>query len=122
MNSRRTLFAPDFSARAVGQIEEGNRLGAADFNEYKRLGLYLRDGAGKLIKRINCDFKPGRGIYPAGMSALQIRACKFQAGFADQNSCGLKSPTTSGCTALTTMWNPERGAAEVPLVFLNRSG
>jgi len=41
---------PDFSERAVGQIEEGNRLGAAGFKEYKRLGLYLRDGAGKLIK------------------------------------------------------------------------
>src|SRR6266568_3371350 len=41
---------PDFSERAVSQIEEGNRLGAAGFKEYKRLGLYLRDGAGKLIK------------------------------------------------------------------------
>ncbi len=41
---------PEFSERAVGQIEEGNRLGAAGFKEYKRLGLYLRDGAGKLIK------------------------------------------------------------------------
>jgi predicted TIM-barrel fold metal-dependent hydrolase len=41
---------PDFSARAVKQIEEGRRLGAAGFKEYKRLGLFLRDGAGKLIK------------------------------------------------------------------------
>jgi len=41
---------PDFSERAVRQIEEGNRLGAAGFKEYKRLGLYLRDGAGQLIK------------------------------------------------------------------------
>src|SRR6185369_11464321 len=41
---------PDFSERAVGQIEEGNRLGAAGLKEYKRLGLYLRDGAGKLLK------------------------------------------------------------------------
>jgi predicted TIM-barrel fold metal-dependent hydrolase len=40
----------DFSARAVKQIEDGHRLGAAGFKEYKRLGLYLRDGAGKLIK------------------------------------------------------------------------
>ena len=40
----------DFSARAVKQIEEGHRLGAAGFKEYKRLGLYLKDGAGKLIK------------------------------------------------------------------------
>ena len=41
---------PDFSARAVRQIEEGRRLGAAGFKEYKRLGLYLRDKAGKLIR------------------------------------------------------------------------
>ena len=40
----------DFSARAVKQVEEGHRLGAAGLKEYKRLGLYLRDGAGKLIK------------------------------------------------------------------------
>lgn len=40
----------DFSERAVRQIEEGHRLGAAGFKEYKRLGLFLRDGAGKLIK------------------------------------------------------------------------
>ena len=41
---------PDFSERAVVQIEEGHRLGAAGFKEYKRLGLYLRDGAGRLIR------------------------------------------------------------------------
>ena len=41
---------PDFSAKAVRQIEDGRRLGAAGFKEYKRLGLFLRDGAGKLIK------------------------------------------------------------------------
>ena len=40
----------DFSERAVKQIEEGHRLGAAGFKEYKRLGLYLRDGGGKLLK------------------------------------------------------------------------
>jgi hypothetical protein len=40
----------DFTARAVKQVEEGHRLGAAGLKEYKRLGLYLRDGAGKLIK------------------------------------------------------------------------
>lgn len=39
----------DFSERAVRQIEEGHRLGAAGFKEYKRLGLYLKDGAGDLI-------------------------------------------------------------------------
>jgi len=41
---------PDFSERAVKQIDEGYRLGAAGFKEFKRLGLYLRDGQGKLIK------------------------------------------------------------------------
>src|SRR5437870_1209475 len=40
-------------------------------------------------------FKPGREIYLAGTSALQIRACKFQARFADQHSCGLKSALQS---------------------------
>jgi len=40
---------PDFAARAVAQVEEGARLGAAGFKEYKRLGLYLRDGRGRLI-------------------------------------------------------------------------
>jgi predicted TIM-barrel fold metal-dependent hydrolase len=41
---------PDFAERAAGQIDEGRRLGAAGFKEYKRLGLYLRDGAGQLLK------------------------------------------------------------------------
>jgi hypothetical protein len=41
---------PDFSARAVKQVEEGYRLGAAGLKEYKRLGLYLRDGKGHLLK------------------------------------------------------------------------
>jgi predicted TIM-barrel fold metal-dependent hydrolase len=40
---------PDFPARAAAQIEEGHRLGAAGFKEFKRLGLYQRDGKGKLI-------------------------------------------------------------------------
>lgn len=40
---------PDFSERAVQQIEEGHRLGAAGLKEYKRLGLYLRDKNKKLI-------------------------------------------------------------------------
>ena len=42
--------SPDFSKRAVGQINEGHRLGSAGLKEFKRLGLYLRDGAGKLIR------------------------------------------------------------------------
>lgn len=41
---------PGFSDRAVSQVEEAHRLGAAGLKEYKRLGLYLRDGAGRLIR------------------------------------------------------------------------
>jgi predicted TIM-barrel fold metal-dependent hydrolase len=41
---------PGFAAGAVKQVEEGHRLGAAGFKEYKRLGLYLKDKAGKLIR------------------------------------------------------------------------
>ncbi len=41
---------PDFAERAVKQVEEAHRLGAAGLKEYKRLGLYQRDGEGKLIK------------------------------------------------------------------------
>lgn len=41
---------PDFAERAVKQIEDAHRLGAAGLKEFKRLGLYLRDGAGKLIR------------------------------------------------------------------------
>lgn len=40
---------PDFAQSAVRQVEEGFRLGAAGLKEYKRLGLYYRDKAGKLI-------------------------------------------------------------------------
>jgi predicted TIM-barrel fold metal-dependent hydrolase len=40
---------PDFSQKAVKQIEEGYRLGAAGFKEFKRLGLYLHNGKGELI-------------------------------------------------------------------------
>jgi hypothetical protein len=41
--------AADFAQRAVAQVEEGARLGAAGFKEFKRLGLFLRDAAGRLI-------------------------------------------------------------------------
>lgn len=41
---------PDFSERAVKQVEEGYKLGAAGLKEYKRLGLTLRGADGKLIK------------------------------------------------------------------------
>lgn len=41
---------PDWSSRAVEQINEAHRLGAAGLKEFKRLGLGLRDGRGALIK------------------------------------------------------------------------
>ncbi len=41
---------PDFSERAVKQIEEGRRLGAAGLKEFKRLGLYLKDKSGALLR------------------------------------------------------------------------
>lgn len=41
---------PDWSARAVKQVEAAHRLGAAGLKEYKRLGLYLRDKDNKLIR------------------------------------------------------------------------
>ena len=41
---------PDFSEKAVQQIENGFRMGAAGLKEYKRLGLNLRNRAGELIK------------------------------------------------------------------------
>lgn len=40
----------DWSERAVKQIEEGRRLGAAGLKQSKALGLYLRDKSGALIK------------------------------------------------------------------------
>lgn len=42
--------AADFGEQAMRQVDEAHRLGAAGFKEYKRLGLYLRDGAGALIR------------------------------------------------------------------------
>lgn len=41
---------PDFSQQAVRQAEKAAKLGAAGFKEFKRLGLYLRDRAGRLIR------------------------------------------------------------------------
>ncbi len=41
---------PDWTERARRQVDEAHRLGAAGLKEFKRLGLYLRDGAGQLIK------------------------------------------------------------------------
>jgi predicted TIM-barrel fold metal-dependent hydrolase len=42
--------APDFASRAVAQVEEGARQGAGGFKEFKRLGLFLRDQKGQLLK------------------------------------------------------------------------
>jgi len=41
---------PQWSERAVQQIEDGHRLGASGLKEYKRLGLFLKDGQGRLIR------------------------------------------------------------------------
>lgn len=41
---------PGFGERAAKQVAEAHRLGAAGLKEYKRLGLYLRDGAGQLMR------------------------------------------------------------------------
>jgi predicted TIM-barrel fold metal-dependent hydrolase len=42
--------APAFAQEAVAQVEEGARLGAAGFKEFKRLGLFLRDKNNHLLK------------------------------------------------------------------------
>ncbi len=41
---------PDFSDRAVKQVDEAYRLGASGFKEFKRLGLVLRDRSGRLLR------------------------------------------------------------------------
>ena len=40
---------PNFAQEAVRQVEKGYKLAAAGFKEWKRFGLFLRDGQGKLI-------------------------------------------------------------------------
>jgi predicted TIM-barrel fold metal-dependent hydrolase len=50
--------SPDFAKRAVAQVEEGARLGAAGFKEFKRLGLFLRDAKGRLIKVDDAKLDP----------------------------------------------------------------
>lgn len=40
----------DFAEKAIKQVEEGHRLGAAGLKEYKRLGLYLRDKDKNLLR------------------------------------------------------------------------
>jgi predicted TIM-barrel fold metal-dependent hydrolase len=41
---------PGWSDRAVAQIDRGHELGAAGLKEFKRLGLFLKDSSGALIK------------------------------------------------------------------------
>ena len=41
---------PGFAERAVAQVDTAHRLGAAGLKEYKRLGLFLRDAKGELIR------------------------------------------------------------------------
>jgi predicted TIM-barrel fold metal-dependent hydrolase len=41
---------PDFSKKAVQQVEKAFSLGAGGLKEFKRLGLMLRDGRGELIR------------------------------------------------------------------------
>jgi predicted TIM-barrel fold metal-dependent hydrolase len=41
---------PGWSERAAEQITKGHRLGAAGLKEFKRLGLFLKDSTGTLIK------------------------------------------------------------------------
>ena len=41
---------PDWSDKAVEQMNNAHRRGAAGLKEFKRLGLVIRDGKGKLIK------------------------------------------------------------------------
>jgi predicted TIM-barrel fold metal-dependent hydrolase len=41
---------PDFAERAVRQVERAHALGAAGLKEYKRLGLFLRDDQGRLLR------------------------------------------------------------------------
>ena len=40
---------PDFAEKAVKQVGEGFRLGAAGLKEFKRLGLYLKDKSGNCL-------------------------------------------------------------------------
>ena len=41
---------PDWSVQAAKQIEVGHRLGASGLKEFKRLGLFLKDRSGALIR------------------------------------------------------------------------
>jgi predicted TIM-barrel fold metal-dependent hydrolase len=49
---------PDFPQRAAEQVDKGFRLGAAGLKEYKRLGLYLKDASGHLLKIDDAKLDP----------------------------------------------------------------
>ena len=48
----------DWPERARAQVDEAYRLGAAGMKEFKRLGLYLRDGAGNLLRIDDAKLDP----------------------------------------------------------------
>jgi len=48
----------DWPERARSQVDEAYRLGAAGMKEFKRLGLYLRDGAGNLLRIDDAKLDP----------------------------------------------------------------
>jgi hypothetical protein len=79
--------------------EERNRQSKRSMDLRKRILLVNLTAAGKrggerpTAMELRAENGSGaeRGIYPAGMSALQKRARKFRALFPNQHSCGLKS-------------------------------
>jgi predicted TIM-barrel fold metal-dependent hydrolase len=71
--------SPDFAANAVAQVEEGARLGAAGFKEFKRLGLSLRDKNNVLLKVDDARLDPmwqalGRLGMPVSIHVADPRA------------------------------------------------
>ncbi|MBL9136422.1 MAG: amidohydrolase family protein [Verrucomicrobiales bacterium] len=49
---------PSWPENAARQVDEARRMGAAGLKEYKRLGLYLRDGKGELIRIDDAKLDP----------------------------------------------------------------
>ena len=71
--------SPDFAQKAVAQVEEGARLGAAGFKEFKRLGLFLRDRNKQLLKVDDARLDPmwsalGRLGMPVSIHVADPRA------------------------------------------------
>ena len=78
----------NFAQHAAEQIETGHRLGAAGLKEFKRLGLFLRDGKGKLIRIDDPKLDPvwekcGELGMPVSIHVADPRA--FWEPFNDQN-------------------------------------